>query len=96
MNEHTPGPWEVVGQGVYSFERPTTQIVRGVRPQGAERTQEGWANAKLIAAAPDLLAALEDALPYLEDAASAWDADGPNAADHALDVARYALKKAGL
>lgn len=59
---HTPGPWRVsepLGQRgaevrhVSNLHTPVCMVNSGCRP-------EGEANARLIAAAPDLLAALED------------------------------------
>lgn len=65
MNKHTPGPWEHTGQGDIvgkedngyglGYVDVCSVYLRAVRG----RTN---ANARLIAAAPDLLEALEDAL----------------------------------
>ena len=61
MSAHTPGPWHVGGVGgcrpqiIYS---PSGLAV--LRTWGVATQAEEEANAKLAAAAPDLLAALEE------------------------------------
>ena len=63
---HTPGPWEKISTSIYAgTDGACTEIVHGVRPQGKEREEERDANARLIAAAPDLLAAAESLLGSL-------------------------------
>ena len=69
MSKHTPGPWELRG---WSVKCPTNnfRVARIGEPDKALRQfgdyedmeAECRANARLIAAAPDLLAALKDAL----------------------------------
>jgi len=54
MNNHTPGPWQVIGSNVYG------NGLRSLLPAKGN-------DAKLMAAAPELLQALLDALPYVED-----------------------------
>lgn len=69
--EHTPGPWEVV---VQPFADPDAKgnTVYSVEGYGIGRiwdengNPENYANARLIAAAPDLLEVLIEALPYVE------------------------------
>ena len=74
--KHTPGPWETSGSSVLSPGHAWICIISEPR-HGRQRNidisspdwDEGIANARLIAAAPDLLAALEqcrkafDAMP---------------------------------
>lgn len=64
--KHTPGPWASVGTTVQA------ESIRGADCQDAELSQEQHrANARLIAAAPELLEALENVLnriAELEDA----------------------------
>ena len=79
MSKHTPGPWHTAGeQGVQ---------IRGAKDQIAKvwtmRGNEWKANARLIAAAPDLLEALQD---MVSDHASLSDAT--------LAFARAAIAKA--
>lgn len=61
-NKHTPGPWEAADRGDYSDLRGNSRIVLGddrriaiVQHSGCA---EDEANARLIAAVPDLLEAL--------------------------------------
>ncbi len=55
---HTPGPWYVTGSGdtgtVYGGK-----MSRLIVPFGTPNEPEDWANAKLIAAAPELLEGLK-------------------------------------
>jgi hypothetical protein len=75
---HTPGPWSILC--LNSYERPGIEALDGTLSivvigfkddplddcgvDGETREQE-LANARLIAAAPDLLQALEDVMPYI-------------------------------
>jgi hypothetical protein len=83
-SKHTPGPWRSIiddsgGQWsgwplcVVAVDDPDRDVVRpgGQWPYDwgpATSQREAVANARLIAAAPDLLEALQRALPYVEDA----------------------------
>ena len=85
MNKHTPGPWEIAKSGrVYSLKHgPIADVLE----------QNSYVNARLIAAAPDLLAACEvvagDIEGYLRD-----DWDGNTEGWTALlDQLRIALAK---
>ena len=64
MSEHTPGPW-VAGSEPWGWDivghSGTVVVAQSDYCEGAE------ANARLIAAAPELLAAAEDALQFLAD-----------------------------
>ena len=60
---HTPGPWDYPGRfnkmtGCWPVNLPSGQI--------EVRTDNGVQDARLIAAAPELLAALEAALPAVQ------------------------------
>jgi hypothetical protein len=65
MSKHTKGPWEVVGNTVYalheSFGRKRNRFWATVYsdPSADELKEEAEANARLIAAAPELLEALK-------------------------------------
>jgi hypothetical protein len=76
---HTPGPWFYVNGGanlaphmVLHRERPNDATSQPTRVAdvhcadypGFTSSETGFANARLIAAAPDLLAACEEALKY--------------------------------
>jgi hypothetical protein len=75
---HTPGPWEAFTHGDISLIfAPNNRFQNGGKgddliamppPFRAWKSREKWAaNAKLIAAAPDLLQALMDILPHAEN-----------------------------
>lgn len=63
MSNPTAGPWRVGDAGFTVFGppngTPTPESITSIRKK---------ANARLIAAAPDMLEALYNALPYVEDA----------------------------
>ena len=94
---HTPGPWAVVPSVRFgSFDGKTTVASYGISngsewvcaiPCYAANTEPSAANARLIAAAPDLLAACEALL------ASHKYGDGVGW-QHARDKARAAIAKA--
>ena len=79
MSKYTPGPWRVCGGYTASYTAITTEndgyIVYGMadrldhkereEPINAPDYETQRANAKLIAAAPDLLAACKDAFNYV-------------------------------
>ena len=71
MNKHTSGPWYVEqdGHGPYVCAQRHGRVAdvhdpeqRSFKTNGGS---EAWANARLIAAAPDLLVALENAMTWL-------------------------------
>lgn len=67
--KHTPGPWEACDAGDYSDYDGKCRVILGDDLRIAVALgdhAENDANARLIAAAPDLLAALEVALFWLE------------------------------
>jgi hypothetical protein len=57
----TPGPWEIWGGTRIVTMKPARSIAEVV----GRSPEEGQANARLIAAAPDLLAALKAAQPLI-------------------------------
>lgn len=57
-NKHTPGPWEISGSSIWNPETHRAIYASGGKPIH-KRDEEGQANARLIAAAPELLEALE-------------------------------------
>lgn len=61
---HTPGPWAVSGAGRHALVRGEDMTIVAVRHRLEGDVHE--ANARLIAAAPDLLVALEEALHWFE------------------------------
>ena len=65
MSEHTPGPWAIY------VNAPSDVVIRKMSKDGYElcaiaRVSSGYANAHLIAAAPELLEALDAALKLIE------------------------------
>lgn len=62
--KHTPGPWEVSKNGVYVVSRFAHFNICRIKSELHDDsiTEISTANARLIAAAPDLLAALRDML----------------------------------
>lgn len=75
MSKHTPGPWARYGSIIRSIACNDRKIadVRVI-------DDEGQANARLMAAAPDLLEALEAALTILTDSVGDFDYDKAMAA----------------
>ena len=98
MTEHTPGPWfadnlECVftgreGDGLLICNARNSTVPKQNRPT----RQQAEANARLIAAAPDLLAALEGLDKHYREKISVFD--GMLSAAHPLEVARAAIAKA--
>jgi len=91
MTKHTPGPWHV-SNGVQ---------IRSERHQIAKvwmmRDGEGNANARLIAAAPDLLEALKGFSSYVRDEQNSTDGAvtySTTTINHWAFLARAAIAKA--
>jgi hypothetical protein len=70
---HTPGPWELTQYGAVVRKDGHGQTV--VYTDNGESCINGEANARLIAAAPDLLAALEMVMDAAEDGGDMNDID---------------------
>ncbi len=100
MNEvkHTPGPWFVTGSMTKYIEaRIPSGLIQEVAACGPTEADGGYgpqqqANAKLIAAAPDLLDALIKLHESLESLNNSGDA-GQMVADD-VETARAAIAKA--
>lgn len=89
MSAHTPGPWKLrkgFDEDTKEVFRPNPKLKKPFYPtelavvRGDDR--EGLANARLIAAAPDLLAAVEAFILY--------DSDGVIEGDHIALMLLYA------
>lgn len=107
QKQHTPGPWQLDGAEIYGapYGKPV-QVFSGKPPVQAQDIvaripydDDGYstmqpvhvANARLIAAAPDMLAALQRALPCVEYAADELGSEEDAAC---LEQVRAAIKKA--
>ena len=82
-SQHTPGPWSQKGRDIFSG----TTYIADVKANRLVPPEEAEANARLIAAAPELLEALRDLVsPY----------DGNmDGAPTSIKLARAAIAKAG-
>lgn len=93
MNNHTPGPWNRIkgDRNVYSA---AGTVCKTPAILGGGSAATNWeANARLIAAAPDLLEALEQLIEFLEPMRFDRKSDDNHAI--ALDVAaRAAIARA--
>lgn len=74
MSKHTPEDWELSGMleeapAVVAMrtgeDGPAEIIIADLDVDGAVGKEERWANARLIAAAPEMLELLGEAMPYL-------------------------------
>jgi hypothetical protein len=97
MSEYTPGPWrtskpqELFG-GVWADRIEIADVASNSLP-----TEEQRANARLIAAAPDMLAALKAMHDHAVEYArinNLFNSDGSPATFHELLQARAAIAKA--
>lgn len=103
MNKHTPGPWRIDGQDLFQGIGHDRALMHAViRSEGEQWTSlveiedgEGFANARLIASAPELLEALEALLEsaICANASQNW-ATGLNDEPASFDQARAAIRKA--
>jgi len=66
MSKHTPGPWEVHDGFIFSQHLP------GVRDSQVIGDARTGADARLIAAAPELLAALQAAIANEQEHGQDW------------------------
>jgi len=74
--KHTPAPWDVQNKGVLGERSARHEVVQGINVNGKKNlptivkmpdlSDRSYANARLIAAAPELLAALEWAVEAAE------------------------------
>ena len=88
---HTPGPWILQTEDNGRFVHVTDSATEGVRIAMQRTTEEGYANARLIAAAPELLAMLEKLVPTPPDLGELDLGEEDNAL---LDEARALIAKA--
>jgi hypothetical protein len=100
MSKHTPGPWVSAYRNAAAFDvsAPATGDARRGRiaevvSAGGKDVPTMRANARLIAAAPDLLAALEFVLPLVVDEWGHYQVSGSNGM-RAITMIRDAIAKA--
>lgn len=93
MSKHTPGPWETLTFSQHELQTDFAMVKIGKRAHMVGYSDEDKANARLIAAAPDLLEALQefvrtmDSLPESDETSlRVWDM---------YQMAQAAIKKAG-
>lgn len=87
--KHTPGPWESVGRAVYTaHENPSREIIWDGHNTRSAGNDEQLANARLIAAAPELLEACQ--------AMIAWDDAENNAKPYSDDNGVSFMGRIGL
>lgn len=104
-DRHTPGPWEVKPVDSLDFRRPGEDgakdlcivAANGICPGIVwDYLKEGEANARLFAAAPDMIEALREAEEALRSCYQVADypANGKSTQDMALRTVRDAIAKA--
>lgn len=98
MTKHTPGPWKVHDRWYVGQDKDgsgTHAEVKCCVGVPSDREDEHEANARLIAAAPDLLAMLEE---ELQDRQCMINCDGPHADCHCwwCRAKRVAFKATGV
>lgn len=94
--QHTPGPWRFhVRHSLHDGPVVDTLAGEFVASTADDDSGVGIADAKLIAAAPDMLAALEDLIKLAKIAMGLANRDGADfIIDEALSAARSAVAKA--
>lgn len=93
MTEHTPGPWAVSSHHgrLTVATHDGSMIIADCRVASDDEFQ---ANARLIAAAPEMLAALRYAVDVIEEAAGGRESQLSSDEQAALAQARAAIAKA--
>jgi hypothetical protein len=103
MSAHTPGPWKTGHSDPWSVEhdrygnlawigiKAKRKVVAIAMTAGRHENPEYQANARLIAAAPDLLAALQGLLSACDRFAERWAYDDEGKA--LADAARAAIAR---
>ena len=91
MADYTPGPWRAAAKMVSVDSVPIAETIAGRLID----YHEAEANARLMAAAPDLLAALEVALNDFDTWGEVWQSDDDDGVNFpAVNAIRAAIAKA--
>lgn len=94
--KHTPGPWETLTFSNHELQTDIAMVKIGCRVHKIGYSGEDWANARLIAAAPELLGALKQCRlalePYDDVKPRDWKTDREKLA-FAHQAARAAIAK---
>lgn len=95
MSGHTPGPWKVMAYGQSVMDSRNEFIASCVpEPRSAVGAAEADANARLIAAAPELLEALAGLVKHYCPPPAISGSKWQNEGHLALVAARDAIRKA--
>lgn len=109
MDKHTPGPWQIhdkkycIDEIWGNLEGPLEGTIRGTQVCTMEQTEDGciFANAKLVAAAPELLTAVEIGVRWMEWWLTQNECEcedqhkcGKSERQHELNIMKAALAKA--
>jgi len=86
--KHTPGPWNYDRSGYSLYVNSGRELVTALSMDG-KRLETSEANARLIAAAPDMLDALQRAREVL-----LWNLGDDSRIDAAFDAVTAAINKA--
>ena len=98
--KHTPGPWKVNKKVKTSIEQEKAGqgmniICECQDPDGERTTEEDKANARLIAAAPDMLEALKELYKQCNMVHKHWgEGSNQKEADAAIEAGKKAIAKA--
>ena len=93
VGAYTPGPWHEHSVELYIVCGANGQAVADTEADSIDQ-DERFANARLIAAAPDLLEALIDTLDFLERHSNRWDGVNGKHPQVVVTAARAAIAKA--
>jgi|688.fasta_scaffold80666_10 hypothetical protein len=109
MAEHTPGPWRAtwcvgnkrLGTGDWAFFAPAKEFANTwhcLFVRGGRKTEQSEADARLAAAAPELLAVVRMAIDYANDTKEIFginfSGDDAESYDNLMDAADAAINKA--